>query len=161
MDEIQENLEPQGTSRRTVMKGAAWAAPVVAVAAAVPMAAASPEPPEATFAFVGTTTSPKAGTNLNFRANGQSLVDGDYEDGAVLTQGELFTFTFANGATATGYGNLVGLEYVSGSIESGTIVFAVTADTANNVSVRFSNVTPAGGTISGGILGGSATATIR
>lgn len=161
MDEFQEDLAPQGTSRRTVIKGAAWAAPVVAVAAAVPMAAASVEPPEATYAFVGTTTSPSAGSNLRFRANGQSLVDGDYEDGAALKQGELFTFTFTNGATATGYGNLVGLAYVSGSIESGTIVFAVTADTASNVSLRFTNVTPAGGVIAGSILNGGATATIQ
>jgi hypothetical protein len=42
MDEIQENLEPQGASRRTIMKGAAWAAPVVAVAVGAPLAAASP-----------------------------------------------------------------------------------------------------------------------
>ena len=40
---------PSGVSRRTVVKGAAWAVPVVAVASAVPAMAASPCEPVITF----------------------------------------------------------------------------------------------------------------
>lgn len=39
----ENNIEGQGVKRRSVVKAAAWAAPVVAVAAAAPMAAASAE----------------------------------------------------------------------------------------------------------------------
>lgn len=161
MDEIERDETPQGTSRRTVMMAAAWAAPVVALAAAAPMAAASNEP-QANFAFVGTTTAPTAGSNLQFRANGQVRVGNDYEDGAVLPAGELFTFTFTNGATADGFSNLVGLTHVSGNpATGGPVVFAVTEATSSTVSVRFTNVQPSGGVINGTILNGGATATIQ
>ena len=57
MDEIQSDVTPQGPSRRTIVTAAAWAVPVVAVAAAAPMASASTEPEIAT-SIGATTTSP-------------------------------------------------------------------------------------------------------
>jgi hypothetical protein len=45
-NESDSGLRP---SRRTVVKGAAWAVPAVAVAASTPASAASPEPPEIDF----------------------------------------------------------------------------------------------------------------
>ena len=39
--DVQDNSRPSGVSRRTVMKGVAWAAPTIAIASAVPIAAAS------------------------------------------------------------------------------------------------------------------------
>lgn len=44
MDQLEREVEPQGISRRTIVQAAAWAVPVVAVASAAPMAAASTEP---------------------------------------------------------------------------------------------------------------------
>jgi hypothetical protein len=44
-----EGARPSGTNRRTVVKGAAWAVPAVAVASAAPAMAASPCIPEITF----------------------------------------------------------------------------------------------------------------
>lgn len=57
MEDTQRDEMHQGPSRRTVITAAAWAAPVIAVAAAAPKAAASPEPEEAT-SIGATTTSP-------------------------------------------------------------------------------------------------------
>lgn len=49
---MSENAEPGGVSRRTVTRAMAWAVPAVAVAAAVPIAAASVnEPPPPVFAW--------------------------------------------------------------------------------------------------------------
>lgn len=45
--------KPQGTSRRTVVKGAAWAVPAVALAGAAPAFAASKEPPPPTVSWAG------------------------------------------------------------------------------------------------------------
>lgn len=45
MDELRDDVESTGLSRRTVVAGAAWAVPVIAVAGAAPMAAASVVPP--------------------------------------------------------------------------------------------------------------------
>ena len=44
MDHLEREVEPQGISRRTIVQAAAWAVPVVAVASAAPLAAASTEP---------------------------------------------------------------------------------------------------------------------
>ena len=44
-----EGARPSGTNRRTVVKGAAWAVPAVAVASAAPAMASSPCIPEITF----------------------------------------------------------------------------------------------------------------
>lgn len=60
MDEFEKDAAPQSTQRRTVLKAAAWGAPAVAIATAVPSAKAnvpSPEPVEAV-SVGGTTTSP-------------------------------------------------------------------------------------------------------
>ncbi|QOK22488.1 hypothetical protein IGS73_15680 [Janibacter indicus] len=60
-------MTPQTPSRRTIVKGAAWSAPVVTIAAAAPWLAASPDPtpphdPHASVSSGGTRTS---ATNLN------------------------------------------------------------------------------------------------
>jgi hypothetical protein len=123
MDEIQENLEPQGTSRRTVMKGAAWAAPVVAVAAAVPMAAASPEPVEAT-AIGATTTSPFVNAVGLIRPFG--IDDGGAD--AFLPDGQTFT-----------------LE--SSDLDFNTIVTSVTGGTLSQVGPGEWLITPTPGTL--------------
>ena len=62
MTESSSNIEVPSdhTTRRTVVKAAAWAAPVVAAAVAVPIVSATVEPPEAT-SIGATTTSPQVG----------------------------------------------------------------------------------------------------
>lgn len=98
MDEIQHEGTSQGASRRTVVKTAAWAVPVVAVAASAPFAAASVEPEQAS-SIGGTTTSPivgnvgrlevfgidPSGDDGFFPAGQTFLVSADFDFGAMVT----------------------------------------------------------------------------
>ncbi|MFE6733260.1 hypothetical protein [Microbacterium sp. NPDC057650] len=75
--------EPKsGPSRRTILKGAAWSVPVIAVAAAVPMAAASAVPNDGANYFwdaeaTGTFASlDAAGSGLNVRFSTRISYDG-------------------------------------------------------------------------------------
>lgn len=57
-----ENIDKtEGIDRRSVIKAAAWAAPVVAVAVSAPMAAATTVEPEEAESIGATTTSPQVG----------------------------------------------------------------------------------------------------
>ncbi|PRB08931.1 hypothetical protein [Microbacterium sp. MYb64] len=155
-----ENLPARDVSRRAIVKGAAWSVPVIAVAAATPLAAASETAPEANYAEVTATANPKVGTNPNFKIQGQYTDGANYVDGA-LKAGTLVTFTFANGATAASYSGLSGLSFVSGDpATGGPVIFQVTSTTTSQVKVTFNNVAPVGGAIIAEVLGGTGTATI-
>lgn len=66
MEEKKQFVAPESEiSRRQVMVGAAWAAPVVALAVAAPMAAASVPPPEPQYLFAGISATGKPGETLN------------------------------------------------------------------------------------------------
>ena len=147
-------------TRRTIVKSAAWSAPVIAVAAASPLAAASVTAPEANYAEVTATANPKVGTNPNFKIQGLYTDGANYVDGA-LKAGTLVTFVFANGATAESYSGLAGLSFVSGDPRTGgPVIFQVTATTSSQVTVTFNNVAPVGGTITAEVLGWTGTAII-
>ncbi len=76
-------LEPQGVPRRTVMKAAAWAVPVVAVAATAPLAAASVTNPQ---------------TQLGVASGSNLTLIGANEAGSTVTG------TFGGSATVTNVG---------------------------------------------------------
>lgn len=157
---MSEILSAHDLPRRTIVKGAAWSLPVIAMAAATPLAAASETAPEANYAEVTATANPKVGTNPNFKIQGQYTDGANYVDGA-LKAGTLVTFTFANGATAASYSGLAGLTFVSGDpAAGGPVIFQVTATTSNQVKVTFNAVAPVGGAITAEVLGGTGTATI-
>lgn len=149
-----------GIKRRTVIKGAAWSLPVVAVAVGAPLAAASVTPPPANYAQITAVANPKVASNPTFRARGLFYDGTDYNDGT-LEAGTLFTITFSSGTTASAISNLVGVNYVSGDpLTGGPVIYQVTADTAGEISLRLSNVQPVGGTISASMLTGSGTSSI-
>lgn len=149
-----------GVKRRTVLVGAAWSLPVVAAAVAAPLAAASVTPPKANYAQITAVANPKVGSNPTFRARGLFYDGTDYNDGT-LEAGALFTITFSPGTTASSISNLVGVTYVSGDpTTGGPVIYQVTTDTTGEISLRLTNVQPAGGTISASMLTGSGTSTI-
>ncbi|MFV0433648.1 MAG: hypothetical protein ACK5LO_06700 [Leucobacter sp.] len=159
---MSENLNELegGMKRRSVIKAAAWAAPVVAVAVSAPIAAASGEPPAAVYAGLGgPATPPKVGENATFRGWGE---DAHRDTPATLQQGTIFTLTFTNGATAS-QGTLTGLTLFSGDPTAGGVVeYVVSADTSAQVVIRLSNVQPEGGVITlTSSMGGSVPTTIQ
>lgn len=88
------NLDgPDSVKRRSVVKAAAWAAPVVATAVAVPRISATvdPEPEEAT-SIGATTTSPQVGNVGRIRPFG---IDPLGDDG-FLPDGQTFTLASAS-----------------------------------------------------------------
>lgn len=96
---MQDFQSPRQVSRRTIVKGAAWSVPVIAAAAAAPLAAASTTP--------GTPGFTETHTFLNFNyeaskwcANGQAFrpdsIDGSIADGFV------FQYNDANGNPLAG-----------------------------------------------------------
>ncbi|WP_167131885.1 hypothetical protein [Paramicrobacterium chengjingii] len=87
MTEIKGRTE-NGLSRRTMVKGAAWSVPVIAVAAATPMAAAS------------TTNASLAWTDSDFGLLSLQLIDGDATLGAQVAITVPSEFTFTNGPGA-------------------------------------------------------------
>ncbi len=92
---MQEELDTHGLSRRTLVKGAAWSVPVVAVAVATPLAAASATPPAATFWATGATVSVVSGNVTNFTVEG-SDADGNL---ALLPSGTSVTIVPDAGVT--------------------------------------------------------------
>lgn len=81
----------EGFTRRTIVKGAAWTIPVIAVATATPAAAASgdPEPIEASYWYTGATLNIHSGGVVVFNAFTQ-----DYNgDPGLLPAGSTFAFT--------------------------------------------------------------------
>lgn len=113
-----ENInKSKGVDRRTVIKGAAWAAPVVAVAVSAPLAAAS-----ITDGYSGLNIrSNNAGTNAEFRPN-ECYVEfvGDGGAGDNVTGPITFTFNVPAGFTASNGGSALG---ASGAIGEWTYVF--------------------------------------
>lgn len=79
---MSENTENQGTTRRAVVKGAAWAVPVIAVSVATPLAAASGEPEP-----------------CNYVCRPRNPYDGDVQD--VLFNGLVMTVIFKASAQNT------------------------------------------------------------
>jgi hypothetical protein len=148
-----ENRNVQGASkshtvnRRTIVQGAAWSIPVVAVAVGAPLAAASPAP---TLTFTnGPYTVDACGTlnNVTLRAT---------TDGTTPKAGDLVTvtlpagLTFSDGSTtklfttdASGNITITGIK-ASGSSQGG----AVTATDATSTAAVTVTVTPNGSAFS-------------
>ncbi|MFT3888345.1 MAG: hypothetical protein QM713_09330 [Arachnia sp.] len=155
MDEIQQDAVVQGTSRRTVIKTAAWAAPVVAVAAAAPLAAASVEPPPAVRSQITIDQNTDAGQLALVRVTGRTTEGGVPVDGA-LPADTYFTLTPSAGATITiapngqaGIANIAGPDangvytvYPTSGVVAATL-FA-TLDQPGNISVRVFGTAPGG-----------------
>ncbi len=141
MDEIQENLEPQGTSRRTVIKGAAWAAPVVAVAAAVPLASASPEP-EIAESIGGTTSSPRVGNVGRVEVFGLDAAGDD----SYFPAGQTFTLTSADFDFEASVISISGGAISAGP---GANQWTITPNSGSvRVNIRFNSSTPGSYTLS-------------
>lgn len=122
--------------RRSVVKAAAWAAPVVAVAVSAPMASASVEPPEEATTIGATTTSPFVGNVGIIRPFGLAP---NGEDG-FFPNGQTFTLT-----------SDLDFNSIVTSISGGTItqvspgVWLVTPDPGSTaVDIRFNS--PSAGT---------------
>lgn len=85
MDELRDDVERSGLSRRTVVAGAAWAVPVIAVAGAAPMAAASPGQANITAGTGGSITADGVAGTANGTLAGQvnitNVVNGPWETG--------------------------------------------------------------------------------
>lgn len=93
------NSEPGSAHRRTLLKGAAWTVPVVAVSAAIPSAAAS-----------GPVTGP---SNWHFGIDGGGV---QYNGaGTLTTQGSIYIQWEAGGAATTGITSVIGTLEVVGT----------------------------------------------
>lgn len=132
MDEIQQDAPQQGLSRRTVVAGAAWAVPVIAVASAAPMAAAASEPVVAT-SFGGTATSGNVNQNRFMRVFG---LDDDLNE-AFFPAGQSFTLT------STGIDFNTVISSITGGTISGSGPWTVTPDSGSTaVQINFNTPTP-------------------
>ncbi|QNF93868.1 hypothetical protein [Janibacter sp. YB324] len=91
-------MTPQTPSRRTIVKGAAWSAPVVTIAAAAPSLAASPDPtpPHDLSTSVPGTGVRQSATNLNLSPTTFN------NTGSESIEGLTITFVVDNGQTITG-----------------------------------------------------------
>ncbi|WP_440709143.1 hypothetical protein [Herbiconiux sp. YIM B11900] len=107
------STDSSGVPRRTVIAAAAWAAPVIAVAAATPLAAASGQFPDAQSTAVLGNTSPNAGTSATYNFFSQvEDADGNYENGGSYKAG-WYILIAGNGSGYASIGNLVGLVATS------------------------------------------------
>ena len=145
-------------TRRTLVKGAAWAMPVVAVAVATPLAAASePYPPATKSKIKFNNTSShnqgpnEVGFNTMIQVDGPEAVTGVYlrvqlkRGGAVIATKE-FTFAHIGGHGNSGQvqGPFTGLPIGDGS--AFTVEFFASAANADSISgVGNQPVTPNGG----------------
>lgn len=139
MHTVNPESELQGMPRRTVVKGAAWAAPVVAVAAAAPLAAASdPEPPAATYSggYVASVAHTAWGT---VRINGVAVID-DEELDAALPANAYYTLTPPPGVTLEIRSiNQAGVASITGPDANGAYtVYPTPGITESSVQVRLS-----------------------
>jgi len=106
--------------RRQVLKAAAWSAPVVALTVATPLAAASDEPPSATFAQQLWDIVAPSGVQTQFGLYGRAVQGGQMVD-ATLPAGTSVTFAPPLAGTVsvtTAFGTVV--ENLDGSV---TVVF--------------------------------------
>lgn len=120
------------TSRRTIVKGAAWAVPAISVAAAAPSLAASSVPHDLSTSVPGTGTRQSA-TNLNLSPTTFN------NTGSESIEGLTITFTVDNGQTITGitiFGNDI-KNLVAGSTTTGygtsTVVLTLPPNTSNGI----------------------------
>jgi hypothetical protein len=126
---MQENAHSRGFAgikRRSVVTAAAWATPVVAAAASVPLAAASGEPTEeATYVYFGGDSGPKAGIWTGGLAEGRVEADGELVPG-YLPAGTTITLTPRPEDAKISVRNLLGLSASENS--DGTWTLVVLAD---------------------------------
>lgn len=134
---MQDNLSTRDLSRRTLVKGAAWSVPVVAVAVATPLAAASVTPPAATFWATGATVSVVSGNVTNFTVEG-SDADGNL---ALLPAGTSVMIVPDPGVTLQ-IVNAIGI--VATMNPDGSVTGVITASDITNVRIQFRPTGPSG-----------------
>uniref|UniRef100_UPI003C7CB1E7 hypothetical protein n=1 Tax=Arenibacterium sp. S380 TaxID=3415138 RepID=UPI003C7CB1E7 len=129
--------EISGVSRRTIVKGAAWSVPVIAVAAAVPGAAASGRL-AAALTIPGGCVAPGGG----LPAATVSVTD---ESGPVVDATVTFTFASSDGGTVTIDGKVYPTPNATLTLAPGEYALqGVTATTAGTVLVTATASTPDG-----------------
>ena len=133
---MQEHVDTRGVSRRTLVKGAAWSVPVVAVAVATPLAAASTTP-AATFWATGATVSVVSGNVTNFTVEG-SDADGNL---ALLPAGTSVSIVPDPGV-ALQVVNAIGIVVTTNP--DGSITGIITANDITNVRIQFRPSGPSG-----------------
>lgn len=134
---MQEDSKAPVLSRRTLVTGAVWSVPVVAVAIATPLAAASVTPPAATFWATGATVSVVSGNVTNFTVEG-SDANGDL---ALLPAGTSVTIVPDDGVTlelisATGI--------VATANPDGSITAVIAGNDITNVRIQIRPTGPSG-----------------
>ncbi|WP_341944872.1 hypothetical protein [Microbacterium sp. LWH11-1.2] len=134
---MQDNLSTRDLSRRTLVKSAAWSVPVVAVAVATPLAAASQTPPPATFWATGATVSVVSGNVTNFTVEG-SDADGNL---ALLPAGTSVMIVPDPGVTLQVV-NAIGIVVTQNP--DGSITGVITASDITNVRIQFRPTGPSG-----------------
>lgn len=147
---------PSNATRRTVLRGAAWTAPVVMIAASAPLASASPEPPAATYLALGGSVTPKAGVNVTYQILGRAVEGGDEVPGE-FAAGTSITITAPPGQTFTV------VDPTAGVTGNGTNVVIITFPEATVGTVKGSFSGPGNATIVGsspGLPSATLTATV-
>lgn len=142
--------------RRTLIKGAAWAVPVIAAAVAVPLAAASgePDPKKSVIEFTNVTSnqagSNEVGWNTKIKVVGPVSVTGVYLRVTLKRGGETLKTEEYHFSYIAGYGNsgevrgaFTGLSKGDGS--PFTVEFYASADNADYITGVGDPVTPHGG----------------
>lgn len=132
-----DNPNSRDLSRRTLVKGAAWSVPVVAVAVATPLAAASQTPPAATFWATGATVSVVSGNVTNFTVEG-SDADGNL---ALLPAGTSVMIVPDPGVTLQVV-NAIGIVVTANP--DGSVTGVITASDITNVRIQFRPTGPSG-----------------
>ncbi|WP_233615592.1 hypothetical protein [Leucobacter chromiisoli] len=109
MNENTQNT-PDGIKRRSVVKAAAWAAPVIATAVAVPAVAATGEPTEeATYVYLGGDSGAPAGIWNGANAQGRLVENGELVPG-YLPAGTTITLTPSPEGATISVRNMVGVS---------------------------------------------------
>lgn len=141
-NDVQSARQSAGISRRTVMKGAAWSAPLLVAAVAAPLAAASGKvPPKGLNGWVTVSLDCDNGNRYRFDATQGSFVNGGTSDrGIWLFAGPTASISgatmiiylarqdlsFTNGSTGTGWTNLVRSSGDDGTAPSGFFAYKAT-----------------------------------
>ncbi|WP_437582848.1 hypothetical protein ACSAGD_11280 [Paramicrobacterium sp. CJ85] len=114
-----ETLHTAQPSRRTIVKGAAWAAPVIAVAVATPAAAASEGNPADELDFfltagevIGTATA-----SGSVRSNGVRISPSDPNDPKVVAAGTVFQITVTYNGSNPDF-SFLNVPFPYGSVEA-------------------------------------------
>ena len=131
-----DNPHTRDLSRRTLVKGAAWSVPVVAVAIATPLAAASATP-AATFWATGATVSVVSGNVTNFTVEG-SDANGNL---ALLPAGTSVMIVPDPGVTLQ-IVNATGIVVTMNP--DGSITGVIAASDITNVRIQFRPTGPSG-----------------